>query len=318
MNSSTSSSRSELKILLALLLILVLCEAGVRLAMTHLSGDEIHIAQIPDLTHQLSLQSGPRILFVGNSLTRAGINPVEFNSELQETTGDSVSLALATPDDTVPLNWYYLVKNFVLNQDQLPHIICLGISNFHVIDGAEKRIRKLGRTYCRLKDIPEIYRTDLTSFDERAELLLSGLLYSYATQDRIKKRVLDLLIPDYRTNLRRITEMGRAGSQDEDEGVREYSFNGFGRLLELIAGNQILPVVVAMPLQDDWEVDAALMAVIGSTGALFLDARQIDGLSAADFKDNMHLTPVGARKLSRFLARRLSQTEPAAAIITGI
>jgi len=304
-----------MKIVLSLLLLVLLAEAGVRLAMTSLSEAEIHIDQIPPITHELSLQEGARLLFVGNSLTRAGIDPVAFNQELQETTGDSINLSLVMPDDTVPLNWYYLIKNSVLNQEQYPHIICFGVSNFHVIDGADKRVRKLGRTYCRLKDVPEIYHTDLHSFDERTELLFSGLLYSYATQDRIKKRILDRVIPGYRTNLRRLTDMGRTGSKTE--AVVESTFDGFRRLLELVIDHQILPVVIAMPLREEWEVDPALTAVVESSGALYIDARLIEGLNDDDFKDTMHLKPVGARKLSGFLARTLRQHQQTGEIMTS-
>jgi hypothetical protein len=109
-SSSISSFRSELKVVLVVLVALAACEAGVRKLGPSVSLDDRHCAQIPDIAAGLARRRPPRILFLGNSLTRAGVSLDSFREQLAGTALGEANCAAVFPDNTVVSNWYYLYK----------------------------------------------------------------------------------------------------------------------------------------------------------------------------------------------------------------
>ena len=58
-----------------------------------------------------------------------------------------------------------------------------------------------------MADFPELIRDEELTFDEIGEIFTSWISWTFAKQDRIKKYILDLIIPNFRDAFRRLSDM---------------------------------------------------------------------------------------------------------------
>ena len=104
----------KFRVLTILVVMFLLLESSIRLGSQLLSIDDAHIKSVPDLISELAECKSPRILFIGNSLTREGVDLKELKKELDIAGLHDANIAAVFPDDTTPIHWQYIVKNHVL------------------------------------------------------------------------------------------------------------------------------------------------------------------------------------------------------------
>lgn len=291
--------------MLAVLGVIGIVELILRISAGSLSGDVRHIQEMPAIILSLSQQPPPRLMFVGNSLAGEGIDLDVIRSGLSEEIDAAVSVGGLFPDASTQLSWYYIIKNMVL-QEPAPEVVVFGIADFTVKDAADPRIRSLAMDYARVGDIPELFSRYLKSFDERGEFLTASALHSYATQERVKKRILDAIIPGYRAGLRALVRMGSLHSEErETESMQRPTYRKVADLIEMASTHGMHSVFVGMPLVENWNLDTMLVSTIVEHGGTFIDARSLANLDENDFRDGFHLNADGRAKLSQVLVTRL-------------
>ena len=128
MRSSTSSSREELRVLVALGLLLLAAEAGIRSVGSSISLDLEHIGGIPAIAEEFGQGDELRVLFLGNSLTRAGLNPEAFELEAASQGLGPLRIAHIYPDDTTISEWPHVFKHFFVDPDLLPDVLVVGFA----------------------------------------------------------------------------------------------------------------------------------------------------------------------------------------------
>src|SRR5262245_55287376 len=119
MNSYTSNSRHEWKVVLAVLLVLMGAESGTRLFESNLSKDIIHLQsfkQIAQDIHRESLNNRTTILFLGNSMTREGVDVEAFKQCIEQPSSKECFVTRIMPDNTALADWYYAYKHFLTAQ----------------------------------------------------------------------------------------------------------------------------------------------------------------------------------------------------------
>lgn len=307
MNLSTSNFRSELKVIAVVLLVLALCEFAMRSVEKSLSLDVRHIREIPAIADKMVQQPGTRVLFIGNSLTRCGVDEKVFTTETSAAGVTPLSVASVYPDGSSILIWHYVLKNFFINPEKKPDVLVINFAVKHLQDGQAFNVPAMGSFYAGTKDIPEVFSKDIKNFGDRVEFLLSSGLCSFANRTRVSPRVLDALAPSYRTSMERINMSTAVHALRRQPKTEAPSYNRLQRLLASAAENKIRVIVVAMPVAEPYELDPAVANIVEAAGMTFIDARETRDLSPKLFPDGYHMSPEAATIYSRHLAQLLAE-----------
>lgn len=311
MSSSTSSFRSELKVVALVLVALAACELVVRLREQTLSLDVRHIRQIPDISARLA-QGGDgqhphllRVLFIGNSMTRYGVEPEIVERGMAAQGIAPLRIERVFPDASALPDWYYAFKRFFDAPARAPDVLVVCFAANDLQDSQPVHSWRLAQYYTNLGDVPEVFREDIRDFDSRAEFLLSDASAAFANRTRVRERALDLVIPDYRETAQQINRTQK--SQTVEQLARtQPTYRRLARLGQLAKSRGVRVILVAMPERVDYELDPQLQTAVEAAGMSLLDSRTGHGLNHDSYVDEMHLGADGARIYSQFLARQLA------------
>jgi len=303
MYSSTSSFRAELKVVAVVLLVLAGSEVLLRFGEPLLSLDVKHIRQIPAISQNLVAGKGERILFLGNSQVRAGIDPDVIEQELKARGVAPVHIERVFPDATSLPDWSRAFKHYFISKARLPEVLVLCFSDVALQDSNVVDPTRLGHYYSSPGEVPEILDQDLRGFDNRAEFVLASLSFSFANRMRVRTRTLDLIVPGYRDSAQRIN---RNMKRNHAGTIAKNSYNRLSNFLSLAKEQGVRVIVVAMPQPIAYSLDPTIKSTVERSGMSLLDCRNVDGISAASFADEIHLATSGALIYSRFLGRELA------------
>jgi lysophospholipase L1-like esterase len=306
MSSSTSSFRTELKVVALVLLVLAGGELFVRLRERALSLDVQHIRQIPSIAEDMMRGEGKRILFLGNSMTRNGVDARIVQQELSaEGLTAPLRIERVYPDATGLAEWYYAFNHYFVSTGRLPDVLIIGFAANDLSDTRPPQAFRLAQYYTDARDVPEVFAHDVKDFEGRAEFLLSDLSVSFANRTRMRERALDILSPHYRESAQ---EINRAQGAMKKKGGAPVTltYARLERLARLAASHGVHVILVAMPQRESYQLDQQLQPAIERAGMTFIDARAPDGLDGEGFVDEMHLSTDGAALYSRHLARQLA------------
>src|SRR5882762_7844855 len=208
MNSSTSSFNSEAKAILLTLLILGMGDLALRWAEVNLSIDVRHIRSFPEITRKLSHEPAPRVVFLGNSLTRHGVDPGMWASAMKELQSSAGSVAKLVPDDTTMPDWYYVALNNFIRPGNHADVLILGFSLNQLTD---ERIEagRLGAYFCDFGNVRELFAKDLEGFAPKVDFLTGRLCRLYGIRDQVQARFGDRFIPGFQEGVRHLNEIGR-------------------------------------------------------------------------------------------------------------
>lgn len=298
----------EWRVVLVVLGVLGLSEAAFRLAGHRLSKDVEHLQAIPQLAERLAETSspGPKILFLGNSLTRYGVDEREVAAVFRAECGVTPRMLKIVPDNTALADWYYIYRNLFAGQNRAADILVIGFEGGHLRDAPSRHPDRLAQYHCGWSDWPDLCRFDLPDFESRAAFLLAQCSASFGNRDRVTRRVFDALIPGYRGGMERINATLRQSAQADPHPHYERLRN----LLELAEHDGVDVVLAAMPVPEPYEFDAELLSLVNQSSVRLLDLRQVDTITHESFFDGLHMDATAAQAYSRALARALIATLP--------
>jgi len=290
------------------LLVLAGSELFVRLRESALSLDVQHIRRIPSIAEDMMRGGGRRVLFLGNSMTRNGVDAGIVEQELRAR-GLNAPLRIERvyPDATGLAEWYYAFNHYFVAPGRLPDVLVIGFAANDLSDTRPPQPFRLAHYYTGARDVPEVFTHDVRDFEGRAEFLLSGLSASFANRTRMRERALDILIPHYRESAQ---EINRAQQTMKKKGgvPVALTYRRLERLSQLAASRGVHVIFVAMPQRESYELDPQLQPAIERAGMTFIDARAPSGLVSEAFLDEMHLSTDGAAVYSHHLAHQLAPT----------
>lgn len=298
----------EWRVVLVVLAALGLSEAAFRLAGHRLSKDVEHLQALPLLAERLTQTSspGPKILFLGNSLTRYGVDEGEVAAVFRAECGTSPSLLKIVPDNTALADWYYIYRNLFAGQKPALDVLVIGFEGGHLRDAPSRHPDRLAQYYCDWSDWADLCRFDLPDFESRAAFLLAKCSASFGNRDRVTRRVFDALIPGYRGGMEQINATLRQTAQAETPP----RYERLRKLLELAERDGVHVVLAAMPVPEPYEFDAELLSLVHQSAVRLLDLRQVDSITRERFFDGLHMDATAAQAYSRTLARALIATLP--------
>jgi hypothetical protein len=302
--------RLELKVLLVVAIVVLGVEFGLRAVGNRLSRNERHIAEFPALSKEATTAARPRILLLGNSLVRLGIDEAVLKEDLAKQGVAVGSVTKMVPDMSTSLDWYAAYRTY-FTAEQHPDIVIVSSFAHHYNDGEPVDARVLGWHFSCWADVPELFRCDIRGFGDRAEFLLSHVSAIYGMRKEVL-HVMEKIIPNYVQGAYRVNESARALAATRAAGRTvtppKPTYNRLSRFMALLRQQHVSAIFVAMPPDTKW--DPQLPDAVKAGGMEFLDCREVPGIMPGHFSDGYHLSPEGARIFTRYLCQRLVELSP--------
>jgi hypothetical protein len=299
MYSSTSSFKTEVKVLVLVAAVLLACELGVRVFEKRMAVD----VKAPAISKRLVEGEGERVLVLGNSLVRDNVNTDILEAEMRAQGVGSLHIERVYLMNTIVNDWYYAFKHHFIDTGRLPDVLVICFSNNHLEDASIQR-SLVARYYSGVRDIPQVFADDVRDFDGRVEFLLSAGLASFSHRTNVERRMLDLLIPHYRESVMRIND-ALTDEANQHRGNYQPSYRRFGQLVRMAQSKGVRVILVAVPVESPYPINPQIESTLEANQVTFIDTRTVEGLSKESYVDGMHMNSSGADIYSRALARKL-------------
>lgn len=286
------------------MLVLAGTELTLRFVQTRLSRDLIHIQQIPEAVARVSQSEKLRVLFLGNSLSREGIDLQLFQSLMSHK--QDIAAAQLFPDDTSILDWLRVYQHFVVNQRHEIDLLILCYAENQLQDDSPINIRRLAQNFTDWNAALGLFQSEEFSFDMCAEFTLAKFFASYANAERVRVRILDWVVPYYHSSAE---QMNAVPSNSKQVRKHQPTYNRLKLLIDVVQSSGTKMVVVVFPVGDEFVLDPELIKLLQQEDVLLVDARHVKGITKRSFPDGYHMNDEAAQVMSRYLASVLKDYE---------
>ncbi|WP_449067155.1 hypothetical protein [Prosthecobacter sp.] len=293
--------------ILSVLVMLVAIEVFFRLAGHRLSADVAGIRDIKATAAQMAATPAPRLLFVGNSLSREGIDPQALQAGLKSA-GSKTSVFMAYPDSSHALVWDYLLSCYFADAPSRPEEVILVSARIHLLD-APGNVSQMGAYYVSWDDAWRFLKDEAVSVDERVEFFLGRFFATYAMRAKVNPRVFDVLLPHYQENwsiLNRAALMGRGTALSG--AVSGGTTRHLRHVVGLLKGKGVRVRVLKVPMPNLYPLDVSVDAALKELDVPVIDLNPVPGISPENFPDGEHLNAAGRVALTRALVTELSRS----------
>jgi hypothetical protein len=302
------------------LVLLVVCaglEIVTRALLLPRSRDFARFATYPARAEELVGRDGLRIAFIGNSATQRGLDPGLFVAGLPNPAGRPIHVDLFVADGAEVNTWHYMVKQSFWRRDLNPDWFVVTFFGNALEDDNTIEIGRLALFFTQRDDWPDLFALDLPGYSERAEFLLSTSWATFAARDRIRKRVLAAVVPDYKDfaeDLHAQRHPGAAPGPSSAPAAPAAKLRTCKVLERFLAaakehGNRVC--FVAFPTRPTgtappYTFNPEVPRLIQDAGMTLVDLRSVPGLTAEHYEDDYHLTPAGAAIYTRHLTQAIT------------
>lgn len=291
--------KTEWKVLASLIALLLLMEVGVRAFETKLSKDLTHLRQLPLAAESLKTDDAYKILIVGNSLARYGIDRKLLVQGLEGKGYEKIRVEAFHPDGTTITEWSYGLRRYFLNPGAIPDRIIVVSGRTHLMDIPPKAER-LGAFYVDLPDVKEAVLLELNSVEERARFFLARASGLFANRSRIQPYVFYNYLPEYTGTIQDINDQ-RKMLAEKSSGDAKMGTADLGRFLEVAQSKGSKISVVAIPMLASYDLPNEISKEIEKQGGALWDLSGINEIDEKNFFDGYHLDPEGAVKVTEAL-----------------
>lgn len=307
MSSFTSVFKlAETRVVLSLAALLLVLESVFAITGHRLSHDVENIRQISATAKALQSTPPPRVLFVGNSLTQAGLDPALLKEEAVKRGFDPrLSIFTAYPDSSHATIWSYLLDRYFLEPDCVPENVVIITGSRHLLD-APPNHNALGAYYVSNRDIPYYLRHDAGSIENAMDFLLGRCSSTITLRRRVSPRVFDVLLPYYQENWYLLSQASMKGALVAGhQSSEDVSTDHFRRFAAKLKERGVRLTLVAAPMPNPYVIHPSVVAAMKENQLDVLDMNPIPGLTAGHFADADHLNAQGKEIFTRALAAEL-------------
>lgn len=293
--------------MVALIVVFLAAELGIRLIERHLSIDIAHIRDAPRVATEIAKANGrQKVLVIGNSSARAGIDPKVLRDRLSSGGMGDADIQFFYPDGGNIGDWRWGWRRYFAPPLKQPDLVLICGSKSHFDDASVNAINA-ANYFVAKGDVATYVWSELRTLEERLSFVVASVSVSYANRQRTQRRFLDLFLPYNRQVLGEVAD--NAARKAVAEG-RVRQGDGSTRLSALLQDLRLAHTrvaVVAMPASSPYAVPASRVAVVAAAGAQWIDLRAVPGIVSGDFYDGAHLNHEGAVKLTAALAEALAK-----------
>jgi hypothetical protein len=319
MSSSTSSSEArrdrvrllDRRVALGVLLMVVALEVFTRVRLFSMSKDFRRFRGYDARAAALVARGGTRVALIGNSATDRGVDVVTLERALAGD-GQRVHADLFVADQSRVNTWRYMLESYFARAQRRPDLVVVTFYEDELADGNPVEIGRLAQFFTTVRDWPEVFRVDLPAPGDRVEFVLSSVWATFAASERIRERLLDAVVPDFRDYTARANQIAfvhRRAAAGRASGPRTY--RALGGLLQRAAetGQHLCFVAyptLAEPGAVPYPIPPELPVMLHEAGAGFIDLRRTPGLRPDLYADEVHLTEEGRVPYSAALGQALA------------
>ncbi|MCF6312308.1 MAG: hypothetical protein L3J39_07630 [Verrucomicrobiales bacterium] len=295
--------KSEFKIILVLLGLLFVMEVGVRVFETSLSKDLAQLRKLSDTAERLKVGDFYKVLIVGNSLARYGIDREILAKELERNGYGKVQVEAFHPDATGVMEWNFGLRRYFLNREVIPDRVILVTGKTHLFDSRPVPER-LGAFYVDRSDIKEAVKLDLKSVENVVRFFLARFSSLFTNRVRIQPYVFYNYLPKYTQTVQEMHDQRKkqVGTSASDT---RWGTTNLSRLLNSAHLKGIAVSIVGIPMRAPYDLPRPIIEEMGGHGVPLLDLSRIEGINESNFFDNYHLDEEGARRVTLELAQEL-------------
>lgn len=271
----------------------VLLEIIIRTTAPLVSGNVKQISEIQDVAADMS-EKQSAVLFLGNSLMGNALDINEFDRQSDL----NIPTYKVVPDSTSLWDWSCIIKNTFIDHGRRPKVVVIGYA-WGQVGPVPSR---LGGFFCTIKDLPVLISLGMSNSSDILEFLVSKISTLYAMHETIGKRILDIIIPNYRIYTQAINAEKNKNKPVFNATNKSEDYRLLKAYIEMLVNNDIKPVVVVMPVQQHYELDDEFFNTIRQNGGLTLDYRELENLDKSMFRDAIHLNEQGNKVFTYQLA----------------
>lgn len=291
---------------LCLLALLAALELTFRATGHRLSHDLENIHAIGLTAQTMAAAPPPRVLFVGNSITQAGVDPALFTAEAKRHGADpQLSLYTAYPDSSHAAIWDYLLDRYFIEPGRLPEDVIIVTGRVHLLDAPTNQAQ-LGAYYVSWADVPYYLKHDAHSVDSVIEFMLGRAFTTMTLRTRVSPRFFNVALPYYQENwfiLNRAAMTGALVAKPDTQ--TEVPTTHLKHLVQVLKQSGVRLTVVAAPMPHPYVMHQSVVAALAQLQVDVVDLNPIPGLTAEHFADEDHLNNIGKDIFTRALSAAL-------------
>lgn len=292
--------KSETKVILCLLGLLIALEVGARFFETRLSKDIQHVRELPAQAQRLhDAPAGSfKVLILGNSLARCGIVIERLTQGLEQKLQQKVVVSKMHPDGSRIEEWAYGYRRYFAETASQPDVILMTTGLYHLSDRLQN-ITGMGAFFVSSGDAWEFCQNRLSGIEAISRFI--GARYSalWAHRDRVEPLFFYKAIPGYAETAQEINSqvsVDRQGySVERSKGTCDV-FLQFAEGLK-VSGTRV--IIASVPMPETYELPDEIVQAIQKSGASFLNLGSTLKLPAERFPDQYHLDVEGAALFTR-------------------
>lgn len=314
MNLYTSVFKSvEARVLGLLVLTFVVLEFFFASAAPHLSQDVAKIEGLNNLSEELASKYPHRILFLGNSILLAGIDPELFVSlSGNSPIASPPSVFMAHPDSSNIVIWSYLLDRYFLNRESYPEEVVIVTGRTHLEDQYANPV-DLGGYYVDQPDVRRFLNLDAQSFDDKCHFFLGRWSETFRIRKRVSPRVYDAILPHFQENWIHLhsprPKLVRPGDIENTpiKADSPVSTTHLETIINRLQQNQIRLTIVKAPMPTPYVLHPEIQTLINSHSIDLIDMSDLAAIGPDHFADADHLTPSGKILFTRALADAMNK-----------
>ena len=311
MNSSTSSSnhRAVWGVVFGVALLLCLLEVFTRTVLYRMSTD---FARFPGYLGQavaLSQSAGLRVALIGNSATEEGVDQAALASLLSQGRQGPTDVTIFTADSSEIITWRAMATDLFWRHGTQPDAIVVTFFGHDLEDSASVELGRVAQFFTRVQDWPDLFSNELTGVPTRVEFMVASVWGTYAARERLKQRVLNVVVPGFRQYEPRLNDLSRRyGPHGGATAARPAaSYRALDRLLETAQARGVQMVLVAFPRNGaPTVIDPAIETLAARRGAKVLDMQPLSHIPPEQYSDSIHLTRAGREVYTDLFGRALA------------
>lgn len=273
-----------------------------------LAGDLKEIDELHEKIRQGCQTPDVSALVLGNSLSLYGFDQGMMNQAGHDGFVMPVKFTFVIFQGAFMLETYHIYKHYIEPTPVPPDVLIVPFSRDGLTDQSMVDIARMVY-HCDLSDVHEVVRDEL-GLARCGEFLHCYLSSAFANRARVRQRVFECLLPDYRESETRLRKGGKPAVSTSERWQPTY--NKLDQMLAMCRAKGIHVLMVAMPIQAPYELPPQVLDIIKRHKMDLVDMRSTSDLDSEKYTDSTHLNAEGARVFTRAFVDRLAHYLPAA------
>ena len=294
--------KTEIRVLTTLLFALLAFEGAARCFEGKLSKDVDHLRGLPDQAKRLR-EAAPecfKVLILGNSLAREGVNQTILRDGIGAKTGRPVELAAMHPDGSRIEEWQMGYRRYFDQTGSCPDLVLLCTGRAHLLDGL-RDLDSVAAFHASWGDFPVFARSQNLGVGGICQALASRSSRLIAHRKRVQPLLFYHCIPRYEQTVNLVQAL--RGKMTAKPPRAEETCKAFTDLLRTFDASGTQVVLLPVPMPEPYRLPEVVTEAASMFDVRVL--RPIVSLPRVRFPDGYHLDAEGSEVWTKSFMREL-------------